>query len=195
MTINILLNSSRCVLVRQTLTSPLSHQSISWLAKSTQKTFFTTITRVTPHTAKMPEYPGWNMDLRWTDQQMRRGLARPVTYPIGIHYNCFGASSEMLLVREVALMLVMDRLTDKPDWHVKVFDDEIAEKWKTEALAWPDADLWERIAQLDPSDAGRWNPKMPKNILDKECLDHVGENPPGAPPLAPYSCRPSAVYA
>lgn len=93
------------------------------------------------------------------------------TYPIGIHYNCVGAGSEMLLVREVALMLVMDRLTDKPDWHVKVFDDEIAEKWKSEALAWPETDLWDRIAHANER---RRTLQMPSNILDKECLHNVG---------------------
>lgn len=33
------------------------------------------------------------------------------------------------------MMIVMDRLTDQPDWHIKVFDDDIANKWKTEAVA------------------------------------------------------------
>ncbi|KAK4031840.1 hypothetical protein C8A01DRAFT_41717 [Parachaetomium inaequale] len=92
---------------------------------------------------------------------------------MGIHYNCAGAQSEMLLVREVAMMLVMDRLTDKPDWHIKVFDDEIAERWKTEALAWPNDDLWKRIANLDWNRDPKWQPKTPKNILDRECVDYV----------------------
>ena len=85
--------------------------------------------------AKMCEYPGWNKDLRWTDQWV--GEPRDATYPMGIHFDCYGAASQMLLMREVAMMLVMDRLTDKSDWHVKVFNDEIAEKWRQEALAWP----------------------------------------------------------
>lgn len=188
MTINILLNPSRRVLIRQTLFSPLSYLPVSWRVNLTRLSLSTTTTSVFTNAAKMPEYPGWNMDLRWTDQEWRQGLGRAVTYPIGIHYNCFGASSAMLLVREVALMLVMERLTDKPDWHVKVFDDEIAEKWKTEALAWPNTDLWDRIAQLDPSN-GRWNPKMPENILDKECLDHVSENHSWSSQLPLYSRR------
>ncbi|KAK4151114.1 hypothetical protein C8A00DRAFT_36248 [Chaetomidium leptoderma] len=121
------------------------------------------------------EYPGWNLDLRWTDQQRESGLvSRETRYPMGIHFNCYGGASEMLLVREVAMMLVMDRLTDKPDWHVKVFDDEIAEKWKLEALAWPDDDLWNRISNFDRywEQEDRWLPKNAGNILNKECVDY-----------------------
>ncbi|KAK1757322.1 hypothetical protein QBC47DRAFT_375666 [Echria macrotheca] len=126
------------------------------------------------------KYPGWNLDLRWLDQidDESREL-----YPTGIHYNCYGADSAMLLVREVAMMLVMDRLTDKPDWHVKVFDQDIVAKWREEALAWPDEDLWERINNLD---TGRFHfareedreamlgrgPKMSRNILDGSSVDY-----------------------
>lgn len=40
------------------------------------------------------------------------------------------------------MMHVMDRLTDKVDWHKKVFDDKIVAKWRAEALAYPDEVLW-----------------------------------------------------
>ncbi|KAJ9162213.1 glucose-methanol-choline oxidoreductase [Coniochaeta hoffmannii] len=126
--------------------------------------------------AKMYEYPGWNKDLRWTDQ--RRGERRDATYPMGIHYNCHGAESEMLLMREVAMMLVMDRLTDKPDWHVKVFNDEIADKWRQEALAWPNDDLYNRIINvstwpnMSEDMLSRWVPTKPKDILNKESVDY-----------------------
>ena len=33
-----------------------------------------------------------------------------------------GSRSEVLAVKEVAVMILMDTLTDKPDWHKKVFD-------------------------------------------------------------------------
>ena len=35
------------------------------------------------------------------------------------------------------MMRIMDRLTEKPEWHRKVFDDEIAGRWIEEALALP----------------------------------------------------------
>lgn len=132
--------------------------------------------------AKMHEYPGWNKDLRWTDQ--RSGERRDATYPMGIHYNCHGAESEMLLMREVAIMLVMDRLTDKPDWHVKVFNDEIADKWRQEALAWPNDDLYNRIINvstwpnMNEDMLSRWFPTKPKDILNKESVDYVCASPP-----------------
>lgn len=40
-----------------------------------------------------------------------------------------------LTAREVAMLGVMNAITDKPDWHKKVFDDEIVAKWKQEACA------------------------------------------------------------
>jgi hypothetical protein len=121
-------------------------------------------------TLKTSSYPGWDLDLRWTGPPDE---PQKWDYPKGIHYNCSGAKSAMILVREVAMMLVMDRLTDKPNWHVKVFDDEIAEKWKAEALAWPDDDLWHRIANIDHD--WRYNPDMPKNILSEEAVEYVSE--------------------
>jgi hypothetical protein len=60
---------------------------------------------------------------------------------MGIHGNFFDADSDILPVREVAMMTIMDKLTDKPDWHKKVFDDEIIAKWCKEALEYPDEAL------------------------------------------------------
>ncbi|KAI7784137.1 hypothetical protein LA080_010449 [Diaporthe eres] len=45
--------------------------------------------------------------------------------------------SPRLTAREVAMLGVMNALTDKPDWHKKIFDDEIVAKWKQEACALP----------------------------------------------------------
>lgn len=45
--------------------------------------------------------------------------------------------SPRLTAREVAMLGVMNALTDKPDWHRKIFDDEIAGRWKEEARAVP----------------------------------------------------------
>ncbi|KAK4039740.1 hypothetical protein C8A01DRAFT_36276 [Parachaetomium inaequale] len=127
-----------------------------------------------PSTAR-PQYPGWNRDLRWTTNGHMDMHMQDVIYPTGIHYNSEGAASAPLSVREVAMMLLMDSLTDKPDWHIKVFDDDVAETWKTdmEALAWPNDVLWKRIANHhnmrweEP-----WQPRRPEHILDKECVDY-----------------------
>ncbi|WYZ40016.1 hypothetical protein EsH8_IV_000357 [Colletotrichum jinshuiense] len=40
---------------------------------------------------------------------------------------------------EAAILWFIDQITNKPDWHVKVFNNEIVSKWKAEVLAvdWP----------------------------------------------------------
>ncbi|VUC23569.1 unnamed protein product [Clonostachys rosea] len=115
----------------------------------------------------MPTYPGLGRYLHWCPEHGSRLSDGAISYPIGINSDSFGASSEMLLVREVAMMVVMDLLTDKPDFHVKIFDDEIAKKWKTEALAIPDEQLYQQIANHLGS-----LPPLPKGILDEDCLDY-----------------------
>jgi hypothetical protein len=86
----------------------------------------------TSTTPTMPKYPGLGLPLRHNK--------KPATgsYPIG----SYGAESDILPVREVAMMSVMDLLTDKENWHKKVFDEKIVAKWRDEALAIPDLDLW-----------------------------------------------------
>lgn len=42
-----------------------------------------------------------------------------------------------LTAREVAMLGVMSALTDKQDWHKKVFDEDIVGRWKEEARAVP----------------------------------------------------------
>lgn len=39
-----------------------------------------------------------------------------------------------LLVRECCMLRVVNELSDKPQWWLKVKDDSIAAKWKSEAL-------------------------------------------------------------
>jgi hypothetical protein len=114
----------------------------------------------------MPTYPGLGRYLHWCPEDG----TRINTYGIGIDSGSMGANSEMLLVREVAMMVVMDLLTDKPDFHVKIFDDEIVKKWKAEALAIPDKQLYQQIA----NPLGRL-PPLPKGILDEDCLDYVSK--------------------
>ncbi|KAJ5889001.1 hypothetical protein N7495_009042 [Penicillium taxi] len=81
----------------------------------------------------MPDYPGLGLPLRH-DTHNKEGH-----YPIGAHGSCWGAKSDLISIRELAAMSIMDRLTDKENWHTKVFDDLIVSKWRDEALAIPDA--------------------------------------------------------
>jgi len=81
-------------------------------------------------------------------QHVYPGLGRPLrindslsNYPNGATHDD-GTQSELIYVRELAMMNVMDRLTDKAGWEKKVFDDVIVGKWKKEALAIPDVEFF-----------------------------------------------------
>jgi hypothetical protein len=81
-------------------------------------------------------YPGFGLPLRnndWTNYNY---------YPIGAHANIWGSNSDILAVRELAMLDIMEKLTDKEDWHKKVFDEDIVSKWRKEALAVPDLYFW-----------------------------------------------------
>lgn len=82
-----------------------------------------------------PKYPGLGLPLRHDRQDNDN-------YPLGAHGNCFGSQSFILPIRELAMMSVMERLTDKENWHNKVFDEDIVSKWRNEALAIPDEEFW-----------------------------------------------------
>ncbi|KFY99960.1 hypothetical protein V500_01229 [Pseudogymnoascus sp. VKM F-4518 (FW-2643)] len=86
------------------------------------------------------EYPGVNIDLR-----LYSGFGPK--YPMGTHINCLGAESKLLPVREVFMMVLMDRLSDKVDWHKKVFDEEIVAKWRKEALEQPEDKLFSQVVE------------------------------------------------
>lgn len=77
----------------------------------------------------MYQYPGLGLPLRYNPHD------HPY-YPNSA--SRYGSKAELIFVRELAMMDVMDKLTDKPDWSKKVFDDAIVEKWEKEALAIPD---------------------------------------------------------
>ena len=54
-------------------------------------------------------------------------------------------SGTILTVRELNMMAIMDKITDKPDWDKKIFDDTIIQKWRQEALATEGMDVSERM--------------------------------------------------
>ena len=85
----------------------------------------------------MHRYPGLGLPLRYN------GSDDASFYPIGAHEACKGAKSDLLPVREVAMMNIMEKLTDKHNWDKKVFNDLIVSKWREEALEIPDGDLWD----------------------------------------------------
>ncbi|KAL6884769.1 hypothetical protein GGI43DRAFT_419254 [Trichoderma evansii] len=89
------------------------------------------------------QYAGINLPMppEWVPMDDRKAI-----YPIGFPV-ARGAKSHILPVREVAMMMLMDNLTDKPDWHKKVFDEAIVAKWRHEALTQSENSLFARIME------------------------------------------------
>ncbi|KAF4448770.1 hypothetical protein FALBO_16757, partial [Fusarium albosuccineum] len=74
------------------------------------------------------------------------------------------------------MMMVMESITNKPDWHLKVFDNGIVTKWKEEALMFPNDDMYDEITDDRSVWAGSphpdGNPARPQKLLDEACLDY-----------------------
>lgn len=109
-------------------------------------------------------YPGVNLDLRHYSQDT-------ALYPLGAHTNCVGADSKLLPVREVFMMVLMDRLSDKVDWHKKVFDEEIVAKWRKEALEQPEDKLFSQVVESKDGD----KVPMPRaaRFMSEDAFDYV----------------------
>jgi hypothetical protein len=127
----------------------------------------------------LKDYPGLGLPLRHNKQD-DYGF-----YPIGAHGSCYGSDSDLLPVRELAMMNIMDRLTDKPDWEKKVFDEEIVAKWRKEAME-VDDEAWEHLATSDktqssdnagmlflPNDPGAQGEVLLKGVMDENTFDCV----------------------
>ncbi|KAK5991331.1 hypothetical protein PT974_09612 [Cladobotryum mycophilum] len=99
------------------------------------------------------QYPGINLRLRHAG--FRSWEEETDHYPIGIPESS-GRRSDIFPVREVAMMMLMDRLTDEPNWHEKTFDEASVEKWRVEASEQSEDALFARIM------LGKEREKIPK---------------------------------
>lgn len=116
-----------------------------------------------------PKYPGLGLPLTHFPQDYNAEIC-----PTGIHSNCFGSYSDLLPVREVAMMAIMDKLTDKENWHSKIMDEEIVAKWRNEALEYPDNLLW-KLATGDKEHT-HYDHLLPvKQIITNVTFDYVGD--------------------
>lgn len=113
------------------------------------------------------KYPGIDISLR--DHPGRDESH----YPVGCHPNVGGIESPILPMREVGMMLLMDKLTDKPDWFKKVFDDKIVEKWRRESQTQSEDGLFAAIMR-DKKDAPV---PQPKRIISEAAFDFVSTQP------------------
>lgn len=69
-------------------------------------------------------YPGVNIPLREMPKRSFNRKDEYSSYPIRFpEYK--RSQSQVMPVKEVAMMILMDMLTDKPDWHKKVFNETI----------------------------------------------------------------------
>jgi hypothetical protein len=124
--------------------------------------------RMTPGPVSPPNahaYPGVNLPLRFLPQRGEPGVD---FYRLGSSEGLRGSSSAMLHVREVAMMILMDRLTDKPGWQDKVFNDGIVDKWRQEALSQNETGLYQQIL-------GGKDIPMPKRtrIVSEQAFNYV----------------------
>ncbi|KAI0467944.1 hypothetical protein F4859DRAFT_492174 [Xylaria cf. heliscus] len=108
----------------------------------------------------MHSYPGLGLSLWHNPEQYGK------FYPTGHHTSCQGSTTDLLLVREVAMMHIMNLLTDKTDWHKKVFNNEIVAKWRAEALAYPDEMFWTLAATSPMADRGPLKGVMTDKTFD-----------------------------
>lgn len=51
----------------------------------------------------------------------------------------------LLTVREYTMMEIMNRITDKIEWNMKIFDAEISQKWQNEAMGTKEKDVSKKM--------------------------------------------------
>lgn len=105
-------------------------------------------------------YPGFDLDLRHLKNEH---------YPVGFP-EAKGSQSDTLHMREVAMMMLMDQITDKPNWNEKVFDEEIVSKWRHEAATQSEESLFLRI--LEDKDERLLTPR-PRKIITEQAFDYA----------------------
>jgi hypothetical protein len=69
------------------------------------------------------------------------------------------------------MMSVMNTLTDKKDWHKKVFDEKIVAKWREEAIAIPDDYFWD-LAEAEEREHSHPT-ETPARMLNDKSFEYV----------------------
>ena len=77
----------------------------------------------------------------------------------------------MLHAREVAMMITMDKLTDKPGWEKMVFDKDVLKEWRGQARAISQEDLFAKVMLGKPTQELP-RPKI-QRIISEQCFDYV----------------------
>lgn len=93
-----------------------------------------------------------------------------MAYARGLWYTCRGSHSDVLLVRELAMMRFMDHVTDDRFWHTNIFDETVVDSWRREALAIPDETLWDILATKN-CDKYSQSPSRLVSFLNENSID------------------------
>lgn len=92
--------------------------------------------------------PGFGLPLNYVPKKGQpQYIAQP--FPSALCYHDLGAGATQLpltTLREFTMLQIMNAVTDKPDWHVKIQDKKIASKWKAEILGDKNKDVTEAMA-------------------------------------------------
>ncbi|KAM0457489.1 hypothetical protein ACHAO4_003289 [Trichoderma viride] len=118
----------------------------------------------------MTLYPGLGLPLRYYPLEYAP-REDDKFYPLGLHANCYDSCSALLPVREVAMMNIMEQLTDKENWHNMIFNDEVVDQWRKEALEQPNRVYWKQATDNKGSDAVDCVPRPP-GIMDVPTFDY-----------------------
>ncbi|KAF9469550.1 hypothetical protein BDZ94DRAFT_1180725 [Collybia nuda] len=62
-----------------------------------------------------------------------------------LHLESGSVKLPLTTLREFTMLDLMNQMTDKPDWNLKIFDDSITSKWRAEALAAEGRDVTEKM--------------------------------------------------
>ncbi|KAG6837454.1 hypothetical protein H0H93_008997 [Arthromyces matolae] len=101
-----------------------------------------------PYSLKLP---GYGLPITFTPTTQRRRSAETETRSLFKNALDIGDITDgyvqlgLTTLREFTMMHFMNQVTDKPNWHIKIFEEEIAAKWKSEALGTPDIDMTEKM--------------------------------------------------
>ncbi|KAF9461839.1 hypothetical protein BDZ94DRAFT_1310197 [Collybia nuda] len=87
------------------------------------------VVSATPHTTQLP---GLGLPLNWILDQ--DGIDLFPNAANQRHVELGLTRLPLTSLRELAMLRILDRWTDKLDWHLKIFDEAVIAEWKAEAL-------------------------------------------------------------
>lgn len=78
----------------------------------------------------------WGSDPLQLPKHYEHGITYFGEYP-RFRYGICDYAADRLVVREISMLKLMDAITDKTNWHLKIHDETIVQKWREESQANP----------------------------------------------------------